>query len=538
MKQKKQTLVTSIIIATLVLSFLQLGVMADNTTQTSQFFIKQSTSMTKTISQQCNNNRILNNKIISKSTYDDAKIILDTDFDEFHPSMCQHSSGSLFTTFELSVDGSFDYYPEYIFSQDNGASWEEIGYFEDTLGAEYTTMAVNEKVAASAPVSPISAEGETWIITMPIDNPSDMQGGSWDWSDYNIGPFEYPSIACFNPPDDSGDWNFGAAAFTGYFGFDGADANGVGWVLYQSDESGGGSISWMNDEEGNPLQDFIHTDITIDDLTDICYSIYDSSSDPNLVIRTDLFGEWDDGYHVDGANYIIGNDVDNLLYPAIAAYDDIVVIVASSNGNIVCYFSDDGLETISQSVVAYDAEYPDIELGPDQSTFVCSYQKNGVLFAKSSSDGGGSWESENQFADNVNQGWRTAKLFQGLSEVSCVWEDLRQDDIDIYYGTASDIAAPVIEIESVSGGFGISAVVKNTGTADASDIDWGITCEGGVFVGSEKTGTIDHLSPGQSTTIKTGFIFGIGNTAVNFKVGAISKESTGKILLCFVLGLS
>lgn len=538
---KKQRLVTTLLALALFVSTIQISVMANNTSDDNISLIRSTSFKTSAFtSKSIEKNILTNTPKISPLTYDDEKILWDTEYDDLHPSMCQHISGSLFATFELSTDGSFyEYYPEYIMSIDNGESWDEIGYFPDSQGAEYSPIDCNDDVIVSTPVSPIDGLGETWMIIMPYDDPQNMQGGSWDWSQYNVGPFEKPSLGCFNPSDGTGDWNFGAAAFTGYFGYDGENTQGVAWVLYQSDASGGGSLSWITDEEGYAMGNFVHSDVDIDDVTDICYSIYDNSEDPNLMIRTDLFGEWDEeGYHVDGPNFVIGNDADNLMNPAIEAYDDRVIIVTEANDDIVCFYSTNGLETVQQSTVITGANFPDLEIGPDHTTIVCSYHKNGVLFSKTSTNGGATWDDEVQFADTVNSGWRTSKLFSGLAEVFCTWEDNRGGDIDVYFGTASEISAPVIDVESVSGGFGISAVIKNTGTAEATDLEWSISCDGGVFIGSEKSGTISSLAPGQSSTIKTGLVLGFGATDVTIKAGSLTKRYSGTVFLFFVLGLS
>ena len=60
---------------------------------------------------------------------------------------------------------------------------------------------------------------------------------------------------------------------------------------------------------------------------------------------------------------------------------------------------------------------------------------------------------------------------------------------------------------------------------------------GGVFIGSEKTGTISNLAAGDSVTITSGFIFGLGGTDITISVGGISGSASGTVLLFFVIGL-
>lgn len=74
-------------------------------------------------------------------------------------------------------------------------------------------------------------------------------------------------------------------------------------------------------------------------------------------------------------------------------------------------------------------------------------------------------------------------------------------------------AEPVLNIESVTGGKGLTAIVKNSGTGDATDVEYTISITGGLFVNPRNdSGTIGTLLPGQSANISfapKGFGLGI-----------------------------
>ena len=103
--------------------------------------------------------------------------------------------------------------------------------------------------------------------------------------------------------------------------------------------------------------------------------------------------------------------------------------------------------------------------------------------------------------------------------------------------TIEIIAIPLIEVGEITGGFGVSAVIKNVGAIEATDVQWTITCDGLVFLGNEKTGTFDKIMPGFGPTATTGFIFGVG--PVDITVTADDAEKTVKAFLLgpFVLNI-
>jgi hypothetical protein len=102
--------------------------------------------------------------------------------------------------------------------------------------------------------------------------------------------------------------------------------------------------------------------------------------------------------------------------------------------------------------------------------------------------------------------------------------------------TESHTQSPDIVIQSITGGIGESAVIKNMGDATAENFDWSIVSTGIVFIGGEKTGTAT-LAPGESTTIKTGLMLGFGSIAITVTADAATKTTNAKLLFFFVTGL-
>lgn len=91
--------------------------------------------------------------------------------------------------------------------------------------------------------------------------------------------------------------------------------------------------------------------------------------------------------------------------------------------------------------------------------------------------------------------------------------------------------SPCVEIAEITGGFGITARVANTGAGDAVDVNWSISLQGGVvLLGRETTGTILKIVPGFSPQIKTGFVFGVGSVTVLVTADVAEKSVSGFLL--------
>jgi len=102
---------------------------------------------------------------------------------------------------------------------------------------------------------------------------------------------------------------------------------------------------------------------------------------------------------------------------------------------------------------------------------------------------------------------------------------------------------PVLSVESIAGGFGVSAVIKNTGEAAATNVDWTITLDGGLIIlGGETTDTVLTIPAGGQAEIASGLILGFGKTTILVTAtcdeGATDEESaSGFVFLFFVLGV-
>ncbi len=88
-----------------------------------------------------------------------------------------------------------------------------------------------------------------------------------------------------------------------------------------------------------------------------------------------------------------------------------------------------------------------------------------------------------------------------------------------------------LNVVEISGGWGVTAMIINTGTAEATNTPWSIYfCSGWVFIGGLTEGTI-NVPAGGETRIRSGLVFGFGPGSITVTAGGASK-----IVSCFVLG--
>lgn len=225
--------------------------------------------------------------------------------------------------------------------------------------------------------------------------------------------------------------------------------------------------------------------------------------------------------------------------PAIAADGDSIVIVYSNNNEIKTAYSLNNGETWNFTSISL-GDYP--EITTYQGIYYIVFIDNGNLYLTSSENNGVNWSKPKQ----INEISGTVVSKSGSLDIhqdGIAWVDARGEDWDIYYAQISTKSTPILQIDKILGGFGLNVVLKNTGNANATNIQWMMSFNGTIFFGPEKSGTIQHLLPGEFISISSGLIFGFGPVIVEIEAysdeGAnVVTEKNSILLLFFLLALN
>jgi len=238
---------------------------------------------------------------------------------------------------------------------------------------------------------------------------------------------------------------------------------------------------------------------------------------------------------------VIQKSHSNLTNPQIAVSGDNVYIVVESDTSgdrdIVCYTKTGGLwRSFTVANSPDDEMYPSVTA--DGKTAMCTFFKNGNLYLSKTGTDVNTWGDPARINDidgTVMGRYRSADIY-GPYGPYILWTDNRNGNNDIYFDIGT---APLVGIPAVSGGFGVTATIENTGTADATDVDWSINVDAPLLlIGGEANGTIPILPAGNSETVKSGFLLGIGKATITITADNAGATKSGFILGPLVRGVS
>lgn len=98
------------------------------------------------------------------------------------------------------------------------------------------------------------------------------------------------------------------------------------------------------------------------------------------------------------------------------------------------------------------------------------------------------------------------------------------------------ISEPALEITSITRPLGIKATIKNTGTVDATNVQWSINLDGGIiFFGKSMAGEETKILTNGSIDVRIPLVLGFGKTTIRVATSCAEGVSTNKIQNATVL---
>jgi len=471
--------------------------------------------------------------------------------DEIHPAIANDNSGNVLIGFEADLRGDGEYNVWFTYSPDGGATWAENAIAWQIETPELPSVdywGEGNRFFGTMVPNPYEEDGSI-LYLMECTNPADFEEGytlvGWTWSDVGDGYYNFVdmAIAC---DDGVENWAWGGVSIIGDHG---SGLIQTPFFSYQFTEDGYAWIyRWSTGGDEFTFEYCQSTTMDIDPVTHMAYPVWNYLNPEtgvlDLLFSKFDFGTWEpyDSYqvHPEVGGGLINTSVNDQNID-ISAYNDNVIIVSQTdeygNQDITCYYSTDGMNSVGVSIIANSSDdemYPKVVHTGD-NTAVCIFVKNGNLYQSTTEDGGATWSEPimiNDVSGTVEEDYHTADV----CKLGAIWTDNRNGNADLFFDSVGAFA--VISIDSISGGFGVTATISNIGNAPAENVEWSIDLEGGlILLGKHKEGVIPSLAPGASTTVKTGFILGIGKTTASVAADGTTAQASGFVLGPFVLGM-
>jgi len=453
--------------------------------------------------------------------------VLDLDgVDSLNPSLATDGGANICLVGEIS-ESLFNSDIGFRISTDSGKTWlPEDG----TIGWELTDVNPEKPVVDfSGDLGGIASYieiGSQFLPQIDIDDITDPEAGNgWLHGAWNVeDPLDSVDVAGWNSQfSPFPEFSKGLIYLMG----DISGTTNVNYMLWQNSESSASGI-WTGAYDAEYEWENGHADVDL--VTGMFWEAYEISSN---------FGEFNDSIDINFCQ-LNGDDdwwqgnwyglsIEGSKNPDIDAANGKAYCVFEFEDGITCAFTNDNGENFEVMQISSIGSNPHVSITGDN--ILVTYIHNGNLISTTSEDSGSSWEEatvNDEIGTVVDDTHSVAVAGSYIA-----WTHEGPDYTSIYFDTAG-LSVPIIEIDSISGGFGVKAIIKNTGTADANDIGYSITATGGILgrINGNTEGEIS-ISAGSSGTISLPMLIGLGAVTIEINVGTLIETVQGTQLIVY-----
>jgi hypothetical protein len=452
-----------------------------------------------------------------------------SEFDEGHPALGIDYNGNPFLLYDAEEDFLIsDIYIQK--SPDGGETWPEDAMWRLTIEEQYDMNPDISFLEDGVHAFGTHETGEQDTIVyfhdyVNIDDPT-------SWAVYYFDVSGTSTYAKETAVAASGTTNVALGMIRDYHtsDYDLVDTMVILWNTELGEGSWNGVI-WINEDNEGNIYPRSHICAASGERTFFCYQVTNPDGRRRIyaaytkIDETTTYMDW-------RTSSVAASSRANCTNPHIAvngkkAY---VVYMDDRNGNQDIYCATSTSGSFWRRFVVADSPddeiYPVVSASGDEAT--CLFIKNGDLYKSESKDGGMTWSAPVQ----VNDVPGTVVAEFGCADIDLpygVWTDSRNDNNDIFFESIG--IAPILNIESISGGFGISVTISNVGNAPAEDVSWSIDLEGGlILLGAHSEGVEPIIAAGSTKTVSTGLVFGFGRITITATVEDLTKTATGFLL--------
>lgn len=457
-------------------------------------------------------------------TLSDETQITSSEFDESHPSVDIDYNGNPFLMYQSYEEFGVSkiYFQK---SSDGGTYWPDDSIWVSEIGelapikpdVDFTDgirAFATPEFEAQDPLLYFYDfvdidDDQTWELYY-----FDRSGYSSYISETDVAANKSGSVALGSILDYEGDEYFEDTLLITWDADNFADGTADGGVYWRNTDSDGTSIprSHLCGDAGDKIF-FCFESKEIDRPASI-YSAY-CKVDENT-----LYTDWDSSVVARSPSY-------NCTYPDISVSGKTAYCVYMSdiNGNQDIYVAVTSSGTLWKKYKVADTlddeMYPVISANGEKAT--CLFIKNGDLYKTSTEDEGKTWSTPIKINTESNT---VVEEYQNIDIKGSYgfWTDNRDFNDDIYFDIVG--LEPILTIDEIKGGVGVTVSLSNIGNAPAEEELWTIDILGLLLIGSHSEGTISI--PVQSTkTVKSKFIFGFGKVTIIATFSEVTKTATG-----------